>query len=102
MERTVDDCNIEINHLETGDDTVVESFSNTLFDRTNEFTRNGTTDDLVGEGKSFAAGFGGNDENSVSVLTATSGLADIFTFSASFFGNSFTISDLGSTSGGLS
>jgi len=91
MERSVNDGNIKVNHLETGDDTIVESFANTFFDGADEFTGNGTTDDLIGEGKAFASGFGGNNEDSMAILTTTSGLADVFALSTSFFGNGFAI-----------
>src|SRR3989338_9945761 len=63
--------------------------------RGNKFVRNGSAFDRIDKFKSLSSCFGLNPDHRVSVLTASSGLADILSFAISQLLDRFLVRDLG-------
>src|SRR5207244_10238060 len=85
----------DIDHGVTGNNTVLQCLSNTVFDRFNILFRNCTANNGVDKFKTFAALIGSNTNPHVAVLPMTARLSDVLALSLGFPCNRLTISNLG-------
>ena len=76
MVGAVNDFDLEVNQRIACENAGSGSFTDTLFDRLDEFFRNRTADDLVFDHDTCAAFHGADVQHAMTVLTATAGLTD--------------------------
>ena len=85
----------------TGDDTVGGCLAAAFDTCVDVFFWNGAADGFVFDGDPLSCLVGLDGKNDVAVLTAATGLFDEFTFTASWLGDGFAISDLRSAGVGI-
>ena len=93
MEGSVNNINIEVDQRIACENTGLCCFTDTVFDRLDEFLRNRTANDLVDDCDTMTAFHRGNCENTVTVLTASTGLTDKFGILSDFFEKCFAVGD---------
>src|SRR5689334_4499278 len=85
----------DINHGVTGNNTVLQCLSNTVFDRFDILFRNCTANHGVDKFKTFATLIGSNTNPYVSVLSMAARLSNMLTLSLGLPRDRLTISNLG-------
>ena len=83
--------NFDVNHWITSDNTGFHSFFNTVFYRSDVFTRNCTTYDLIFKFEASTWFLWNQFQPAVTILTTTTRLTYEFTFSFNSFTDSFAI-----------
>ena len=97
MVASVVNNNFHICHRESSQNTVLHFFSNSLFYCRNKLRRNCTTFNLALPFIPFTTSFRFNSQETMSVLSSTSGLTNVFSLSLSYLFDGFFVSDLRST-----
>ena len=94
MIRTIINDSFDINHWITSNNTVFHSFFDTIFDWSDVFFRNSTTNDFAFEGETFTWILWNEFNPAMTILTFTTGLTNEFTFRFNCFADCFTVSNL--------
>ena len=97
MISTIIDSNFNISSRITGNNTFLKSLFDTFFNGGNKVGWNGSAFDSVDEFITFTSFFWFNMNFTVTILTVTARLMNVFTFTIGWSRNSFTIGNLRST-----
>jgi hypothetical protein len=89
VELAIHEVRFDIDDLVADVDATLEGFLDAANDRRNLFLRNGTANDLAIDLDAFALLIRLNFDEHMTILTATTGLADEFAFAVSWFGDGF-------------
>src|SRR5947208_5855934 len=85
----------DIDHGVTGNNTVLQCLSNTVFDRFDILFRNCTANNGVDKFKTLAALVGSNTNPHVAILSMAARLPDMLTLGLGFSCDGLTVSNLG-------
>ena len=94
MVRTIDQSSFDIDSLIARNDTVLHSFFNTCFNRSNVFFRYSTADDFTFEDKARTWFKRLQSNDRMTVLTATAGLTDKFALCLDSFADGLFVRNL--------
>ena len=101
MERSVFDGNLDVDHLEAGVDTGLDGLCDAVHHRRDVLLGDGTTNDLVDDLDALALFVRLDIDDGVTVLAATTGLADELALALGRLGDGFAVGDLRSAGVGL-
>src|SRR3989338_1670926 len=94
MIRSVVNRRLQVNQRETGDNAAIKRFSNAFLNGRDKFLRHNAASDFIFKLKSLAALLRLNANPNMPVLSASTALLNIFSFSLGLFTNCFLVRDL--------